>query len=108
LSDITPRIAKGCWSDEGTWMEPRMSSLWPQGTLVICPSGCLLKGLSSLISDFPKNISVPNHPKSNLQLSHPTPPEGRIAIVTDARCGCGGRGSVLRAMGLQGGLAKGL
>ncbi len=23
-------------------------------------------------------------------------------IVTDAGCGCGGRGSVLRAMGLQG------
>src|SRR6266478_2337622 len=34
---------------------------------------------------------------------HPTPPEGRIAIVTDAGCGCGGRGSVLRAMGSQGG-----
>ena len=28
---------------------------------------------------------------------HPTPPEGRIAIVTDAGCGCGGRGSVRRA-----------
>src|SRR6266852_4892425 len=39
---------------------------------------------------------------------HPTPPEGRIAIVTDAGCGCGGRGSVLRATGSQGGLAKGL
>jgi hypothetical protein len=38
---------------------------------------------------------------------HPTPPEGRIAIVTDAGCGCGGRGSVLRAMGSQGG-SKGL
>src|SRR5450631_295688 len=51
---------------------------------VICPSGGLLKGLSSLISDFPKNISVPTHPKSHLELfaSHPT--EGRIAIVTDA------------------------
>src|SRR6266849_4153366 len=35
---------------------------------------------------------------------HPTPPEGRISIVTDAGCGCGGRGSVLRATGLQGGL----
>ena len=44
---------------------------------VICP-------LSSLISDFPKNILVPTHPKSHLQLSHPTPPEGRIMIVTDA------------------------
>jgi hypothetical protein len=29
---------------------------------VICPSGCLLTGLSSLISDFPKNISVPLTP----------------------------------------------
>jgi hypothetical protein len=28
---------------------------------------------------------------------HPTPPEGRIAIVTDAGWGGGGRGSVLRA-----------
>jgi hypothetical protein len=28
---------------------------------------------------------------------HPTPPEGRIAIVTDVGEGCGGRGSVLRA-----------
>src|SRR6266581_1898877 len=51
---------------------------------VICPSGRLLTGVSSLISDFPKNISVPIHPKSDLELfaSHPT--EGRIAIVTDA------------------------
>src|ERR1700686_1938639 len=31
----------------------------------------------------------------------PSHTEGRIAIVTDA--GCGGRGSVLRAMGSQGG-----
>jgi hypothetical protein len=68
---------------------------------VICP-------VSSLISDFPKNILVPNHPKSNLQLSHPTPPEGRIMIVTKRGVECGGRGSVLRATGLQGGLAKGL
>src|ERR1700687_1354737 len=52
--------------------------------VVICPSGCFL---SSLISDFPKNILVPNHPKSLLELSHPTPPEGRIAIVTDAGWG---------------------
>ncbi len=51
---------------------------------VICPSGGFLTGLSSLISDFPKNISVPIYPKSHLELSHPTPPEGRIMIVTDA------------------------
>src|SRR5712664_2664572 len=54
-----------------------------------------------------RNISVPTYPKSILEFlpSHPT--EGRIAIVTDAGCGCGGRGSVLRATGSQGGLAKG-
>jgi hypothetical protein len=51
---------------------------------VICPSGGLLAGLSSLISDFPKNISVPIHPKSILELSPSRPTEGRIAIVTDA------------------------
>ncbi len=41
---------------------------------VICPSGSLLKGLSSLISGFPKNISVATHPKSSLEpfASHPT------------------------------------
>jgi hypothetical protein len=33
---------------------------------------------------------------------HPTPQQGRIAIVTDAGCGCGGRGSILRATGSQG------
>src|SRR6266852_1982917 len=43
---------------------------------VICPSGGLLTGLSSLISDFPKNISVPTPPKSLLELSHPTPQRG--------------------------------
>src|SRR6202521_12665 len=43
-------------------------------TGLICPSGGLLTGLSSLISDFPKNILVPIHPKSLLELfaSHPT------------------------------------
>jgi hypothetical protein len=30
---------------------------------VICPSGGLLTGVSSLISDFPKDISAPTHPK---------------------------------------------
>ena len=51
---------------------------------MICPSGGLLTGLSSLISDFPKNISVPTHPKSDLELFVSRPTEGRIAIVTDA------------------------
>ena len=69
--------------------------------LVICPSGVLLKGLSSPLC---KNISVFTHPKSLLKTSRiPPHHKGRIAIVTDAGCGCGGRGSVLRATGLQGG-----
>ena len=65
-------------------MEPRMSGLWPQGTPVICPSGGFLTGLSSLISDFPKDISVPTYPKSDLELFASRPTEGRIRIVRDA------------------------
>ncbi len=36
--------------------------------------GLLILAVSSPISDFPKNISVPTHPKSDLELfaSHPT------------------------------------
>jgi len=36
--------------------------------------GLLILAVSSLISDFPKNISVPSYPKSALELfaSHPT------------------------------------
>ncbi len=69
---------------------------------MICPSGGLLTGLSSLISDFPKNISVPTHPKSDLELfaSHPT--RGAYRDRHGRGEGCGGRGSVLRATGLQG------
>src|SRR5712664_1220257 len=59
----------------------RMNDFCPQ---VICPSGGFLTGLSSLISDFPKNISVPTHPKSILELSTSRSTDGRIAIVTDA------------------------
>jgi hypothetical protein len=38
------------------------------------PSGDLSTGVSSLFSDFQKNISVPTHPKSLLEFlpSHPT------------------------------------
>jgi hypothetical protein len=36
---------------------------------------------------------------------HPVPQEGRIAIVRKRGAGCGGRGSVLRAMGSQGGFS---
>jgi hypothetical protein len=75
---------------------------------VICPSGGFLTGLSSLISDFQKNISVPTHPKSHLELfaSHPT--RGAYHDRHGRGVGCGGRGSVLRATGSQGGLTRGL
>jgi hypothetical protein len=50
------------------------SGICSRRRVVICPSGGFLTGLSSLISDFPKNISVPTPPKSPLELfaSHPT------------------------------------
>jgi hypothetical protein len=65
---------------------------------VICPSG------SFVSSPLCKNISLHPSGKSSLQLrAIPPHQKGRIAIVTDAGCGCGGRGSVLRATGLQGG-----
>ena len=47
------------------------------------PVGLFLE-LSSLISDFPKNISVPTYPKSDLELFVSRPTEGRIRIVRDA------------------------
>src|SRR6202163_4843192 len=51
-----------------------MNGIRSRCRVVICPSGGFLTGLSSLISDFPNNISVPTHPKSRLELfaSHPT------------------------------------
>ena len=76
---------------------------------LICPSGGLLRGLSSLISDFQKNISVPTYPKSHLELSPSRPTERGVSRSSRTLgAGCGGRGSVLRATGLQGGSAKGL
>src|SRR6266700_1432163 len=73
---------------------------------VICPSGSLLKGLSSLISGFPKNISVAAHPKSSLErfASHPT--RGAYRDRHGRGEGCGGRGSVLRAMDGRAGWRK--
>src|SRR6267142_4491355 len=85
---------------------PDFAALHPGYSRVICPSGCFLTGVSSLISDFPKNIFVPTHPKSDLELwpSHPT--RGAYRDRHGRGMGCGGRGSVLRATGSQGGLAK--
>ena len=70
--------------------------------LLICPSGGFLTGVSSLISDFPKNISVPTYPKSDLELSPSHPTRGAYHDRHGRGEGCGGRGSVLSAMGLQG------
>jgi hypothetical protein len=70
---------------------------------VICPSGGFLTGLSSLISDFQKNISVPTPPKSPLELFVSHPRRGAYHDRHERGVGCGGRGSVLRAMGSQGG-----
>jgi hypothetical protein len=66
---------------------------------VICPSGGLSTGVSSPIC---KNILVFEHPKSHLELfaSHPT--TGAYRDRHERGMGCGGRGSVLRAMGSQG------
>src|SRR5229473_2262025 len=73
---------------------------------LICPSGSLLTGVSSLISDFPKNISVPTYPKSDRELfaSHPT--RGAYHDRHGRGEGCGGRGSVLRAMDGRAGWRK--
>src|ERR1700738_1371198 len=60
---------------------------------VICPSGGLSTGVSSLISDFPKNISVPTYPKSHLELI-PSSPQRGVSRSSRTRVGCGGRGSV--------------
>src|SRR5260221_12031971 len=43
---------------------------------VICPSGGLWTGVSSLISDFPKNISLSTPPKSSLKLFVSRPERG--------------------------------
>src|SRR3979490_369275 len=85
---------------------PDCASLHPGYSRVIRPSGGLLAGLSRLISDFPKNISVPTYPKSDLELfaSHPT--RGAYHDRHERGEGCGGRGSVLRAMDCRAGWRK--
>src|SRR6266481_1146493 len=69
---------------------------------VICPSGGLSTGVSSPLC---KNILVFTPPKSLLELcaSHPT--RGAYHDRHGRGVGCGGRGSVLRAMGSQGGFS---
>jgi len=69
-----------------------------QGRLgpLICPTG----GLANFVSSGrTKNIPLSPSGKSSLQVrAIPSREEGRIMIVTNVGMGCGGRGSVLRAM----------
>src|SRR5712664_4033244 len=52
-----------------------------------------------------RNISVPTYPKSILEFLPSHPPRAAYHDRRGRGVGCGGRGSVLRATGLQGGLA---
>ena len=83
------------------------SGICSRRRVVICPSGGLLTGVSSFISDFPKNISVPIYPETLLELSPSYPTRGAYRDRHGRGVGGGGRGSVRRATWLQGGLAKG-
>ena len=62
----------------------------------------LILAVSSLFSDFPKNISVPIYPETLLELSPSYPTRGAYRDRHGRGVGGGGRGSVLRATGLQG------
>jgi len=85
-------------SREDTDSAQRKSGAVSRTSKVICPSGGLLTGVSSLISGFPKDISVPTYPKSDLELFASRPTEGAYPDRQRRGMGCGGRGSVLRAM----------
>jgi hypothetical protein len=77
----------------------RLQALTTRPAQVICPSGGLLTGVSSPIC---KNISVFIPPKSPLELFLSHPSRGACHDRHGRGVGCGGRGSVLRAMGSQG------
>jgi hypothetical protein len=70
--------------------------------VVICPSGCLLIGVSIPLC---KNISLNPSGKSSLQI-RAISPEGRIMIVRKRGEGCGGRGSIRRAGVRRAGFAR--
>jgi hypothetical protein len=64
------------------------------------PDGQITQNLSIPLT---KNILLSPSGKSSLQVrAIPSREERRIMIVTNVGMGCGGRGSVLRATGLQG------
>jgi hypothetical protein len=67
---------------------------------VICPSGGLSTGVSSPLC---KNISLHPSGKSSLQILAIPPHKRGVGHRHERGEGCGGRGSVLRATGSQGG-----
>jgi hypothetical protein len=75
--------------DRKAWCNPQ----------VICPTGNLLTRVSSPLF---KKIPLRRRPKSVLEVSPSCPERGALAIVTNVGMGCGGRGSVGRAMKSQG------
>ena len=80
-------------------------------TMLVCPTGKSVKlaiAVNWLSSPFAKNIPLSPSGKSSLQARPSHPARGAYRDRHERGMGCGGRGSVLRATWLQGGLAKGL
>jgi hypothetical protein len=76
------------------------SAICSRCCVVICPSGGLSAGVSSPVC---KNISLHPSGKSSLQVRAIPPHKRGVGHRHERGVGCGGRGSVLRATGLQGG-----
>jgi hypothetical protein len=86
--------------------EERCTACGTQENFLSTPSADLPDGqISETAVESPLQKYFHSHTPQITSRTSRIPPhhKGRIAIVTDAGCGCGGRGSVLRAMGLQGG-----
>ncbi len=76
------------------------ASLNPSYVLADLPVGQFVGG--GVYTPLQKYFASPVGQIISTSLRHPTPQEGRIMIVTKRGVECGGRGSVLRAMRLQG------
>src|SRR5712664_3236536 len=98
----TPQLRDSITDALEYWVTRSSRAMTACAGVVICPSG------SFVSSPLCKNISVPTHPKSHLEFFASHPSRGAYRDRHGRGEGCGGRGSVLRATGSQGGLAKGL
>jgi hypothetical protein len=76
-----------------------MRGICSRRRVVICPTGAYSKILSSPLC---KNISLHPSGKSSLQIRAIPPHKRGVGHRHERGVGCGGRGSVLRATGLQG------